>query len=167
MRTIKFLIRILRYWKKISRVHSGYVPSCRIVNLGQNETGTYYAEIQMVGKNSYLKMELEKILSDDALINCFSQTDIRTLSYFGYLGINGPKYKILAKQLLANNDQMLFVVHKKGDKDCKIITANEISNNEEILCGLSQKDAHMIGITIAIEQSILEKKQIEIIKQNK
>jgi hypothetical protein len=168
MRTIKFLIRIFRYWKKTSKIYNSYAPSCRIVNLGQNETGIYYAKIQMIGKNSYLKMEPEKILTDDTLLNCFSQTDVRTLAYFGYLGINGPKYEILEKRLLANNDQMLFAIRKKGGKNFKIVTANEISNNEEILRGLSQKDAHMIGITTAFEQStILEKKQIELMRQMK
>jgi hypothetical protein len=165
MKIIKFFFRILRYWRKSSKIYNAHDLSYRVVDLSQNETGIYYAEIQRIGKNSSLKMEPEKILADDALVNCFSPTDIRTLSYFSHLGINGPKYKILAKRLSEDNDQMLFVIHKKGDKDYKIITANEISNNEEILLGLSQKDAHMIGITTAIEQPILEKKQIELIQQ--
>lgn len=92
----------------------------RIVNIEKNETDTYHIIIQVIGKNTILKMEPEKILADDDIVNRFSPTDIRTLTFLGYLGIHGQKYKILAKQLSGTNDQISFALQKNGRKLIKL-----------------------------------------------
>jgi len=47
-----------------------------------------------------------------------------------------------------------------------VVTAKEISSNEEILKSLSQKEAHMIGFAAATEQMTIEKQQKEaLLKQ--
>jgi len=160
-KSFKFLIRIFRQWKKITKSDRSYIPLYRIVKIEKHEDGIYYVLVQLIGKNSLLKSEPEKLLADDKLVNSFSPTDIRTLTYLGYLGINSPKYKVLAKQLSEKNDQTLFAIHKKGEKTYQVITAEEISKNQEIINGLTQKEAHMIGFSTAIEQSIIEKREKE------
>ncbi|OGT32004.1 MAG: hypothetical protein A3E87_10660 [Gammaproteobacteria bacterium RIFCSPHIGHO2_12_FULL_35_23] len=165
LRPIKFLSRVFQQWKNFTKPDECYIPTYRIVNIEQDANGDYQVSIQLIGKQTVIKSAPEKLLADDKVVNCFSPRDVRTLTYLGYLGINSPKYKILAKTLSKNYDQMLFAVLKKGDKNYKIVTANEISNNEEIIEGLAQKEAHMIGMTTAGEQSILEEKQKEILRK--
>lgn len=165
VKLIKFLTRVFRLWRTSKQYYS-YTPSYRIVNIEQSSNSEYQVTIQLIGKNILLEVVPEKLLADDKLVNCFSPTDIRTLTYLGYLGINSPKYKILAKHLSEKSDQILFSVHKKGEKKYKIITADEISKNEEMIQGLSQQEAHMVGLTTATEQPILEKRQKEALLKN-
>ena len=151
------------------REETGYYrPAYRIVSIEKNEVEEYFVTIQVIGKSISYKTKPEKLLADDKLVNLFSPIDIRNLTYLGYLGINAPKYKILAKQLSEEKGQTLFAIHKKGDAGHHIVTATEISTNEEILQGLSQHDAHMVGFPTATEQAATEKLQKEeLIRQLK
>lgn len=144
-----------------SRHHEMYRPIYRIVNIEKDEANEYYVTIQIIGRSVTYKTKPEELLSDDRLVNLFSPIDIRNLTYLGYLGINSPKYKILAKRLSEQSNEMLFAIHKKGSKKHTVITAKEISNNYEIIRGLNQEDAHMIGFTTATEQVVIEQLQKE------
>ena len=88
-------------------------PAYKVVLIEENNKGYYEATIQLTGKNITYKIKPEEILADDKMTSQFSQHDIRTLTYLGYLGMNSPKYRILARRL-AENDQMLFLIHEKG-----------------------------------------------------
>jgi len=160
-RLITFLSRVFRKWREALKTKNSYTPTYRIVNIEQNAEGEYHVAIQLIGKARIFKMAPEKLLADDSLVKCFSPIDIRTLTYLGYLGINSPKYKILAKRLSEENEQMVFILQRKGEKKYKAVTADEISKNQEIIEGLSQKESHMIGLTTGIEQPTIEKKQKE------
>ena len=139
-----------------------------VVNIEQDNKHEYQATIQLTGKSVIFKMKPEEILADDSLTNQFSPCDIRTLTYLGYLGINSPKYKILAKRLSEENDKMVFAVQKKGSNKLEAKTASQISTNEEILKGMDQKDAHMVGYTVATEQILTEEsKKLKLIKEAK
>ena len=131
----------------------------RVVNIEEDSKHEYQATIQVVGKNATFKMKPEEILADDRMTNQFAPCDIRTLTYLGYLGINSPKYKILAKRLSEENDKMVFAVQKKGSSKIETKTADQISTDEEILKSIDQKDAHMVGYTVATEQTLAEEKQ--------
>ena len=52
---------------------------------------------------------------------------------------------------------MLFAIHKKGEKKSCIKTAEEISQNKEILKQIDQHDAHLIGFVTASESILKEK----------
>ena len=90
------------------------------------------------------------------MTDLFSPRDVRTLTYLGYLDINSPKYRILAKRLSENDNRMVFAIQKKGEKIPKIKTASEISQDKEILKHIDQHDAHMIGYTAASETMLDE-----------
>lgn len=149
---LKTIFRLLRHVKR--------APLYRVIQIEQDESGDYCVVIQIVGKATTFIAKPEELLMDDTLINLFSQKDVRDLTYLGYLGMNAPKYKVLAQKLSAEHDQTLFAISKKGEKNHRVITASEISSNQEILNGLHQKDAHRIGFVAGIEQIILEKKEI-------
>jgi len=156
---IKFLKRTFRLWRSLKKGGQTYTPSHRVANIEKKPNGEYEITIQLIGKSIVQKIAPEKLLANDKMVNCFSPTDIRTLTYLGYLEMNSPKYKILAKRLSEAADQTLFAIQKKGEKKHRVVTANDISKDEEILKHLSQKDAHMVGLTTASEQHSLEEKQ--------
>ena len=153
---------IKRFFKLITRIAKGAPvgPSYRVISVEENEEGHYEATVQLVGKGLAYRMKPEEILADDKLTDQFSSRDIRTLTYLGYLGINSPKYRILA-QRLAEDDRMIFMLHKKGSKGIEMKTADDLSKDAEILRQMHQKDAHMVGFITANEQSAAEKQMKE------
>lgn len=83
----------------------------------------------------------------------------RTLTYLDYLGINSPRYKILAQRLLKNDSTLIFAVKERGNKKPFIKTASEISGDEKLISNPHQKDAQMVGFAVTTEQASSEKKQ--------
>lgn len=134
-----------------------YQPIYRVLSIEQNEDEDYFAIIQVINKSYTFKMKPEEILADDRMTNSFAPMDIRTLTYLGYLGINSPKYQILAERLSEQDNGLIFAIKEKGKKKALIKTAEEIATDEAILSKLSQKDAHRIGYTAAAQLAQKEK----------
>jgi len=131
-------------------------PLYRVVSIEKHQHGDYKAVVQVIGKSTVFKMKPEEILADDKMTDQFSPRDVRTLTYLGYLDINSPKYRILAKNLSEKDNSMLFALHKKGEKNLYIKTASEISQNKEIIKQIDQQDAHMIGFMTASDAMLRE-----------
>lgn len=159
--------------EKLKRIISGirkllhevaYYPTYKVVSLQQDEHGDYLATVQLTGKDYTFTAKPEEILADDEMTEKFGPKDVRTLTYLGYLGVNSPKYKLLAKRL-AENEEFMFVLSKKGSKDVHFKTASEIAKDEEILKSLDQKDAREVGYVEATQESARERKQKEELKR--
>ena len=131
----------------------------KVVSIEKDDCDNYHVLIQITNKSQTFRMYPEEILENDGLVDFFSQKDIRTLTYLGYIGINTPKYKIIAKRLSECDNKLVFALLEKGKTKPVIKSANEISTNEALLSGLHQIDAHMIGYAVATEQVIDEHKQ--------
>jgi hypothetical protein len=97
---IQMVERFLVYVKSDKRV---YTPFYKLIEIIQ-EDDYYTVMIKVVNKNITFQASPEEMLSNDALVDQFSPRDIRALTYLGYLGINSPQYKILAKKLSVNSD---------------------------------------------------------------
>jgi len=136
-----------------------YTPSLRLVEIMKTVDDEYIVTIQVINKNIISHSKPEEILANDHLVDQFSPRDIRTLTYLGYLGINGPKYKILAQRLSEDNDKIIFAIKKKGEKNIIVNTADEILNKKEIMNSLHASDAQVIGYTVASESILSEKAQ--------
>lgn len=154
----KSLFQMLHHTSKPHKEDT-YRPIYRVAELEQDKEGDYVAVIQLISKNQIFKAKPEDILADDELTDLFSPRDVRTLTYLGYLGINSPKYKILAQRLSEKNNSLVFAVKEKGKKQPVIKTASEIATDENFLASLDQKDAHMVGYTAAQEQTAREEQQ--------
>lgn len=140
----------------------------RLISINQNQTGNYIAVVQVVNKNLTFKIKPEEILSDDNMTDSFSQRDIRTLTYLGYLGINAPKYTVLAKRLSETDNNFLFAIKERDNKKPIVRTASQISENESFITGFNQKDAHAIGYTAAMESVMSEENQkSQLLHENK
>lgn len=130
----------------------------RLLSVEKDENEDYLATIQVINKKAVFKIKPEEILGNDQLTDSFSSRDIRALTYLGYLGINAPKYKILAQRLSEQDQTLFFAIQEKGKKRPIVKTANEISADTELLKSLDQQDAHRVGFVAASEQAEIEKK---------
>jgi len=148
-----------RTFMKSSHNHQTFTPVYRLVEIAQNDEGDYIVTIQIINKSVIFKARPEELLANDDSVDLFSPRDIRTLTYLGYLGINAPKYKVLAKRLLENDNQLVFLLKKKGEKHIIAKTAAEISKESDLLKSLDAKDAQMIGYAAAAEHFHVEQQQ--------
>jgi len=156
-RLINTLKRILNYLHEgIQENMSGH--KYRVLQVEEiNEE--YVAVVQIINKNQTFKIKPEEILANDNMTDAFSQRDIRTLTYLGYLGINNPKYKILAQHLSKDDKRIVFAIKERGKNKVTIKTASELSSNEETIKNFDQTDAHVIGHTSGTEQTLMEEDQ--------
>jgi nucleoside-triphosphatase THEP1 len=157
----QFLQKFKKSYKSLATLIKENSPKYpyRILSIDKDENDDFSAEVQLIGRRQTFRMKPEEILANDSLTDSFSQHDIRTLTYLGYLSLNSPKYKILAQYLSENDSKLIFAIKERGKQKPIIKSANEISSDKKLLEGLQQKDAHMIGYTIATEQVISEKMQ--------
>lgn len=155
-----FVKKLYIYLQQL-RQQSSYTPSYRVLDFLQDDENNYTAHIQVINKNITFYSNPEDILADDKLVSMFSPTDVRTLTYLGYLGINAPKYKILAQRMI-DNQKTVFIIKKSGDKNMIIKTASEILKEHDIITSMQPEDARKIGYTVAIE-NIQDEKDL---KQN-
>jgi hypothetical protein len=154
---------LTKSWRDIQSSQS-YTPSFRLVDISTDENENHIAKIQVISKNITFDCCPEEILAKDDMVDLFSPRDIRTLTYLGYLGVNSPKYKILA-QRLSKNDQVVFALKKKGHEHTVIKTADEIMKDQDVLNTLGSKDAHLVGYTAASEQYKIEQQQKEALRR--
>lgn len=154
--------------KNLSTTTALSEPIYRIASIEKDKHEDYEITVQLIGKSSVFKMKPEEILADDNITDQFSPRDVRALTYLGYLDINSPKYRILAKRLSEKDNKILFALHKRGEKNLCIKTASEISQNKDILKQMDQQDAHMVGFITANDEMLRENVTKEnIIKQQK
>lgn len=165
MKKFKSSMRKLAKIYKESKEKLSYSPVYKVVEIIETDRGNYTATIQLINKNVIFHSKPEDILKDDHLVDQFSPRDIRTLTYLGYLGINSPKYTILAKRLSENADKTVFALRERGKKKVVTKSAQEIFSDKNVLKSMSASDAHDIGYTVASETFIAEKRQKEALKQ--
>ena len=138
--------------------------SYKLVEIIEDE-GEYTVAIKLANKNVVFDAKPEEILANDSLVDKFSPRDIRTLTYLGYLGVNAPKYKILAKKL-SKNEKTIFWIKKKGAKKAILKTADQILNESDIIKNLNSEDSKTVSY-VAASESILdeEKQKSELLKE--
>lgn len=136
-----------------------YRPLYKLVEI-RDEDKEYTVVIKIVNKNITFDARPEEILANDHLVDQFSPRDIRALTYLGYLGINGPKYQILAKRL-SQSEKITFLLKKKGEKKVIAKTADQIISETDIILNLNSEDAQIVGYTVALETINNEKIQKE------
>jgi len=138
----------------------------RVFDISQNKKGDYYITIQVVGKHRFFKMKPEEILANDAMTLQFSQLDIRTLTYLGYLGINSPKYKVLAKHL-CTQDGVTFSIYSKENDTVELKKASEILSDQELWKNLDRDDMPEVAYSAGGDRILKEKEEIRQLKEAK
>lgn len=153
------LTRIHNFFSNVSSVikESTNVPLYKVVNIDQDDEGLYYAIVQKSNSPQIFTFKPEEILENDDLTDSFSPRDVRTLTYLGYLGMNGPRYKILAKRLSDKEHDLIYAIKERGKSGVLIKTAREITSDKDFIKKLDQEDAHDIGFTSGANSQIAEK----------
>ena len=107
---MSFTQKLKKFWHEIKALnkHDTYTPSYRMTEIFQDEEGDYMVQVQIISKSLAFKARPEELLAKDDIVEQFSPRDVRTLTYLGYLGINSPKFTILAKRLSEDNDKLIF-----------------------------------------------------------
>jgi hypothetical protein len=129
-------------FKHISEVDT-YKRRYRIIEI-INEDDIFTVHIQLINSRKTFLMKPEEILADDDFVIYFSPLDVRTLTYLGYLGINSPKYKILA-QRIAEQGNLIFVIKQKGSDNVILKTSKEVINDINFLKNMSSNDISSIA----------------------
>lgn len=158
MQMFHIFTKIKNLWERYKnrKKYLSFNPAYRLVEITQDEDESYFVTIQLINKNITFQTKPEEILAENDLVNQFTPTDVRALTYLGYLGINSPKYKILAKNLSSQDSSIIFTIKKKGEKQALLKKASELAQDKELLKSIDPKDAHMIGYTAAMEQTSKE-----------
>lgn len=149
--TIRFVTRIKRCSMKY------YTPRYKLLNVYKDENDKYMATFQFINKGHTFHAKPDEILSDDNFVNFLSPLDVRTLTYLGYLEMNQPEYKLLAKRLSEDNSEV-FIIKKRGEKSVITKTAEEINYSTDIISKMGAEDAKTIGYAIA-SMEVLEEKR--------
>lgn len=126
-----------------AKEYNVYKPSYRLLEI-INDDDVYSIRVQVINKVQTFIIKPEDILSDDHFVNQFSPIDVRTMTYLGYLGINSPKYKVLAKRVAEQGD-LVFVIKQKGKNDVVLKTSEEIIKDLDLLKNLSSNDISSIA----------------------
>jgi hypothetical protein len=149
---IKQWLRYVGQWLKPQ-----FVPVYRLVDIITSQNDEHELIVQVIHKNITFKIKPETLLADDAVVDLFSPRDVRTLTYLGYLDLNSPQYKILAKRF-SHSSRVAFALRRKSDKQVIVKTTLEMMQ-EGILKNLDPNDAELVGYTAATESVALEKIQ--------
>lgn len=147
---IDFFKKCIRFYKDTNSNYLHQV-SYRIVDYFQNKEKEFVVQIQVLNKHFVFYSIPCDILKDDELVNKFSPLDIRTLTYLASNTINTPKYEIIAQRLSENNE-ILFAMKKQGNSNLILRRACEIMREQDIISGLSAKDAAQIGYALASDK---------------
>lgn len=136
-----FFRNLIKYFNELRKLN-GYIPSLRVIEIIKDEEN-FKVKVQMINSFKVYYDVPEKILESDEYINKFSPTDVRTLTYLGYLGINSPKYKLLAQRMIETGD-VVFVIKQKGQKNMILKTAKELFKEKEFINNMSAVDASSV-----------------------
>ena len=156
---IKELKIFCEYLKKVNFNNQNNEPVYQIIEIAE-EDEEYTVTVRIRHKNITFYTKPEEILADDSLVDRFSPRDIRALTYLGYLGINRPKYKILAQKLSQNEKTTVFL-KKRGEKKIIVKTAAQIIQETDMIIGMNSEDAKTVGYLVAQDDFVDEKKQKE------
>jgi hypothetical protein len=155
----KNIITKITAFIKLVKQANTYTPTHRLADITQETPDEFTVTIQVINKNIIFTAKPEEILANDDMVDKFSPRDIRALTYLGYLGINSPKYKILAKRFCDSDSKFSFAIKHKNDSKVSFKTADQIMREKDILSSLSPNDASLVGYSVGSQAHIDEQEQ--------
>ena len=161
MQKIKAFIAFIKDAKK----REIYEPTYKVRTITKVDENEFIINVQAINKNLFFDAKPEEILSDDGLVDLFSPRDIRSITYLGYLCASAPEYKVLAKKVMEDTDEVHFVIKTKSDKKTITKAAQEIIQEPSIMNNVSPQDATSISYAAARDLDAATKREIN--KHNK
>ncbi|TAK74961.1 MAG: hypothetical protein EPO11_06245 [Gammaproteobacteria bacterium] len=127
----------------------------RISKIRKNKNNEVVLHIKVINKLDVFLRKPSEIVANDYLLEGFSKKDIRMITYLATQELHKPTHKITSHHHDDELDKIAFTLTKKDGKTYNM-TADQVSQDKELINKLSQQDAHRIGYQLAIEQMILE-----------
>jgi len=138
----------------------------RIIKTEKNKNNEHVVDIQVINKSSVFRCSVNEIAAQDQLLECFSKSDVRLITYLATEALLKPKNKIVGFEYNSQAEKTILQIQKNGSDQLTKLTADKISADPKLLKNFSQEDAHRAGYLMAIDQILLERKAIEKYKQN-
>jgi len=159
---IEYISWLYKHTHELQKINNNIF---RIIN-SEKINDEFIIEIQVINKSTIFKCSAKEIATQDQLLECFSKSDVRIITYLATKELLQPKNKIIGFEYDEQTKKTLLKIKSNGSNELTKILADQISTDSQLLKELSQEDAHKTGYLLAIEQMILEKNAIEKSRQH-
>lgn len=145
-------------------------PAYEISNIFScQKTGKQVIEVKITGKGQSLQCNAEEIVVDNTFINCFSPTDIRTITYFATC----DRYeKLLQDEKIKKSYEIIRTKNRSGNKtvlirhketnECKVISLCDFIDGN-LIDSLISQDAYYLGYLAGQEQTLKDCAKLKVI----
>ena len=148
----------IMHWFKFSAFHR-----CQLVSVNQNKLGQRIAEVKVQGTQGILSSlpvfyPLDQLLSDEAMLAEFSQSDVRTMTlylafdYVEQVQNKASRYRIEFQEF--HEGKTIYMIQDAFSKRYLRKTAAELFDENEILQNCSISDIKNI-IASAIQENMV------------
>lgn len=143
-------------YARLKAQENGHITN-RVSDYAKNENGEYEVNVQMIGKNVIFKTTPKQVMVDNFLLESFSKSDIRLLTYLACEDIKEPTHEVLGQKFVRTLNKFFFKLkHGKTGQEIEK-SAEEISADPSLIKQLKPEDAHVVGYVTANEQIKAEK----------
>jgi hypothetical protein len=123
----------------------------RVANFKKNAFGQTKLIIQIIGKSTVFECTPKEIVSDSSLLEGFSKSDVRTITYFACEQLNQPDYTISTQELDVKSNRAIFKLKKRGNKKTLSKTAAEITVDKILINNMAKEDICSISYLAGYE----------------
>lgn len=143
---LQWLRQQYRAYKSYSTRHTqGY----RLLSFNTGEQQPANLTIQISGTTNTVNMNPYDILADEQMVQQFSSSDIRTITYLA-CQIPQVNRRILAQRFCPETGNILFTLKDAHGEPVELDTKT-IAKDKDIIAKLSPQEAYTIGFTTATE----------------
>lgn len=136
----------------------------RIAEIKQLSSGENKIIIQVIGKSTFIECTPQETVMDDRLLEGFSKSDVRTITYFACKQSQKPKYRIVIQEFCDKLNRVLFKLKIKDSDKAVLKSANEILTDKDILDNLSKDDIKSISYIAGCEHLQNERNEMHSAK---
>lgn len=111
--------------------------------------------VQIIGKSIAVEFTPQEVVANDQLLQGFSKTDIRTITWLACQQVSKPKYKIVMQEFCDGLKEILFKLKKRDSEEVVCKTAGQITLDKNLIKNLSQENVCCISYAAGYEQSLL------------
>jgi len=155
----EYTTQLLKKYKQLHQLQDRNIY--RLIEIKQLAS-QYKLIIQIVGKSSIIESSPQEIVATDRLLEGFSKTDVRTITYLACNPIKKQKYKIIMQEFCDKFNRMTFKLKETTSETLLIKTANQIVMDKNIINNLSREDINSISYIAGYECSQNEKPSLGI-----
>lgn len=153
--------KIILFFRQYQRYYRKQQTSrLRIIDIKKDNDNNTFLIVQLKNKNVVYRFLPKEIVSDDNLLNHFSKSDVKTITYLSCQP-NQNKAKIITQEFNEKTNGMIFGIQRGKNNIIIKKTAREISYDKNLVRELTPEEALMVGYMLADEGFSKEKNDHE------